>query len=307
MEIRPATRTGVKPLQAEPVFVDDEGGTALIKSAPLEMTIAESPMQLLSMAVQRGADVGTLERLADLAERFDKKKAKSEFDTAMAAFQADCPVILKTVNGAQKAYRYAPLDHIVTQVKELLKQHGFSFTLSSVCGKDTVKAIIFVKHRGGHFESSEFEVPVDTKNPMMTAPQRFGGALTFAKRYALCNAFGILTADEDNDAQGPKTKRGLADINAERAAAKRETTETAAAAKEATSAPTEKSERRRLEEKLWKELAPVRGNDKPTSWTVAEAWMQAKKILPPSLTVREASEFDLKECIAKTQIELNPE
>ena len=34
----------------------------------------------------------------------------------------------------------------------------------------------------------------------MSAQQKVGAALTFAKRYAFCNAFGIMTGDEDNDA-----------------------------------------------------------------------------------------------------------
>jgi hypothetical protein len=35
----------------------------------------------------------------------------------------------------------------------------------------------------------------------MNEPQRFASALTFAKRYAFCNAFGILTGDEDDNAE----------------------------------------------------------------------------------------------------------
>ena len=45
---------------------------------------------------------------------------------------------------------------------------------------------------------STFKVPID-KEGYMNAPQKFASALTFAKRYAFCNAFGILTGDEDDD------------------------------------------------------------------------------------------------------------
>jgi hypothetical protein len=34
----------------------------------------------------------------------------------------------------------------------------------------------------------------------MTAPQKVASALTFAKRYTLCNILGISTGDEDTDA-----------------------------------------------------------------------------------------------------------
>ena len=54
-------------------------------------------------------------------------------------------------------------------------------------------------HILGHSESSDFEVPIDTEG-YMTAPQKYASALTFAKRYSLCNALGISTGDEDTDA-----------------------------------------------------------------------------------------------------------
>ena len=41
-------------------------------------------------------------------------------------------------------------------------------------------------------------MPID-KDGFMNTPQKFASALTYAKRYAFCNAFGILTADEDDD------------------------------------------------------------------------------------------------------------
>ena len=41
----------------------------------------------------------------------------------------------------------------------------------------------------------------------MSAPQKFASAMTFAKRYAFCNAFGILTSDEDVDANGSEDEK----------------------------------------------------------------------------------------------------
>jgi len=43
------------------------------------------------------------------------------------------------------------------------------------------------------------EVPIGASNPLTTQPQLVAGASTFSKRYAFCNALGILTSDEDND------------------------------------------------------------------------------------------------------------
>jgi len=66
--------------------------------------------------------------------------------------------------------------------------------------------VIIVHHDAGHEEESSFSVPIDTES-FMNAPQKVGSARTFAMRYAYCNAFGILTSDEDDDA-------GAIEINA---------------------------------------------------------------------------------------------
>ena len=62
-----------------------------------------------------------------------------------------------------------------------------------------VKIIVTAAHVAGHKESTEFTAPVD-KDAYMTEPQKWSSAATFAKRNAFCNAFGILTGDEDTDA-----------------------------------------------------------------------------------------------------------
>jgi hypothetical protein len=49
-------------------------------------------------------------------------------------------------------------------------------------------------------------VPLGNKTQIMSDTQVTAAALTFAKRYAFCNVFGILTGDEDNEAILPKDK-----------------------------------------------------------------------------------------------------
>jgi len=159
----------------------------------------EDPIGLFRLALTEKATPEALERVYQLYQTMEKDKAKKAFDRAMADFQSECPIIVKRKAGAKNAYRYAPLDDIVAQTRDLIRKHGFSFRITAECGKD-IKAIVTITHCAGHSITSEFAVPVDSKNPMMSDPQRVGGAITFAKRYAFCNGFGILTADEDIDA-----------------------------------------------------------------------------------------------------------
>jgi ERF superfamily len=92
---------------------------------------------------------------------------------------------------------------IVAAVKPYFQRHGLSYRIDTRVEPGTpafLVATCTVHHREGHSESSEFRVPVNTSGRMNPA-QEYGSAGTYSKRYAFCNAFGILTGDEDDDGQ----------------------------------------------------------------------------------------------------------
>ena len=163
---------------------------------------------IFQLAIEKQGTAETLEKLMGIRRELNAEAAKKAFDESMAAMQSEMPIITKRKFGAKQAYKYAPLDDIVTQVQPFLHKHGFSFTVTSEVEKDWVKAICKITHAGGHSDSSEFKCPVDSRNVMMNDPQKYAGSLTFCKRYAFCNAFGILTGDEDNDG-GTKPKPNI--------------------------------------------------------------------------------------------------
>jgi hypothetical protein len=159
---------------------------------------------LLSEAVRNNVSVDVMERLFTLREKVKAEQAKQAFVEAMASFQDACPVIIKTKvvmnkDGRSERYRYAPLDSIVQQIKKPLLENGLAYNWETENKDKQIIAICTITHKLGHSESSRFEVPVDD-NQYMTSPQRYASGLTFAKRYSLCNALGISTADEDTDA-----------------------------------------------------------------------------------------------------------
>lgn len=181
---------------------------------------------LLSLAVEKGVPVDTMERMLAMRAQMKAEAARESFFRALATFQSVCPVVAKTKDvmnksGGSVRYSYAPLDSIIVQVRELLQSHGFAFRFESSTKDTTVTATCIVTHCDGHSESSCFDARIDPES-FMNVQQRYGSALTFAKRYAFLNAFGILTGDEDDDAQstkpdGPTAKR-MERIRAMRAA-----------------------------------------------------------------------------------------
>ncbi|MDE2015984.1 MAG: ERF family protein [Patescibacteria group bacterium] len=171
-----------------------------------------TPLQVISQAVLAGnVPVETMEKLMNLQERWEANKAKKEFDKSLAQFQSELPTIKKTKTVKNKdgtvRYSYAPLESIIEQTKGLLSKHGFSYRFDTKVN-GMIEVTCRLTHESGHSETSFFAVPVD-KDAYMTAPQQFASALTFAKRYTFNDIVGIMTADEDNDAQDSKNKEAM--------------------------------------------------------------------------------------------------
>lgn len=173
------------------------------KKKEVSKTDGGSVDSLITQAIQSNVSVETMEKLLNLREKVKRELAREEFVKALSRFQSDCPIIEKTKKVLSKdgsvRYQYAPLDSIINQIKTVLVSNELSYTWDTKNEDGFIISVATITHILGHSESSEFKVPID-KGGFMTEPQKYASALTFAKRYSLCNALGIATADEDTDA-----------------------------------------------------------------------------------------------------------
>jgi hypothetical protein len=174
---------------------------------------AVDPETLLAKAIEHNSSIDILERLLALRERLAAERARMEFFAALAAFQGECPIIPKrdnativTKSGAHFSYAFAPLDDIVRVTVPLLAARGLATRVEISIDAGQLCATCVVHHIGGHSEVSTFRVPIATGDRMNPA-QQVASASTYARRYAYCNALGILTGDEDDDARGSEHPR----------------------------------------------------------------------------------------------------
>ena len=154
---------------------------------------------LINQAVSSNASVDTVERLLAMRKQLRDEWAKQQFDNALASLQGEIPVIEKgqRAGSGSFTYNYAPLEFIISKVKDIIAKYGFSYTFDTA-QNGKLKVMCKVKHKAGHTEISEFELAIDT-NARMNTSQQYGAALTYGKRYAFCNAFGIVVGGEDTD------------------------------------------------------------------------------------------------------------
>jgi len=150
--------------------------------------------------------IETVERMLALHERMQAEAARRIYFDALAEFQDAAPVVEKyavipDASGREK-YRYAPLEHIVKQVGHVLRDHGFSYHFETEPDQGGVKVVCVSHHRSGHEERASVYMP-GVQVPKANAAQNAGAGITYGKRLAFCNAFGIMTAESDPDGVEP--------------------------------------------------------------------------------------------------------
>jgi len=174
-----------------------------------EMQVATvNPEMLIAKAIENNLSVESLEKLLAMRKELKEEWSREQYYQALSQFQKVCPVIKKEAkvnftskSGKNTRYNYATLDSIVSQVRDILEQYGFSYTIKTKQSEKEVTAICESHHISGHSEITEFSIPIDYE-AYMNAAQKVASALTYAKRYVFCNAYGIMTGDEDDDARG---------------------------------------------------------------------------------------------------------
>ena len=134
----------------------------------------------------------------------------------------------------------------------------------------------------------------------MSPMQSFGAAMTFAKRYAFCNAFGILTADEDRDGQGPAPKGLKAKLREAKEAAN-PAPQSPNPAPQAPNPPVEPAKpSKSLKSRLWDLL-----HEHYDTVPEAESWLRARFILRDGETLGTLSQKQLETVYEKATIELS--
>ena len=207
------TAEGETPKVTEAVVVGvDEGKgkseTVVTVHEPVPQPVQQdnSIESFISQAIAQKLPIETMEKFLAMRKEFRLEQAREAFVMSMASFQKECPVIAKTKvvknKEGKEVYKYAPLDSIVLQVKTPLGNNNLAYSFKETRSEDgkTLTAICTIRHSLGHSEDSTFTVDVGTES-FMTDTQKYGARMTFAKRYAFCNALGILTGDEDTDAR----------------------------------------------------------------------------------------------------------
>jgi hypothetical protein len=187
--------------------------TAEIVHAPNpydEAPQAITPMELMRFAIEKGTSIEQLEKLMDLNERWEAGEAKKAFQSAMAAFKAELPEILKNrtaefeskKTGSNVSYEWADLGNVCQKLIPALSKHGITHNWRTE-QKDGKVRVTCVLSKGIHSEDRATleAMPDDTgaKNPI----QAISSTVSYLERYTFTAACGVAVKGQDNDANAP--------------------------------------------------------------------------------------------------------
>lgn len=166
-----------------------------------ELTAMQTtPMQLLAVAVQGGADIDKLTKLMDLQERWEANEARKAFVVAMAKFKETPPVILKDKQVAfgKTAYKHAELAQVSAAICKCLSAVGISHRFEVDQADRGISVTCVLTHVMGHSERVTLKAPSDDSGGK-NAIQGIASTVTYLERYTLLAATGVATGDVPDD------------------------------------------------------------------------------------------------------------
>lgn len=183
---------------------NDAAKNAPAEASPSLPTPADPMLALIQQVVIGGGSIENLQLLLDMKERVDRENARKAFQAALAAAQAEIPVILKNRRNNHTSSKYADLAAIEKAVTPVITSHGISVrfhpTRSEIAGHYGVECVL--SHSAGHTETYRADVPSDgvgmSGSSNKTATHAFGSTMTYGRRYLLCMLFNISTDDDDD-------------------------------------------------------------------------------------------------------------
>ena len=149
-------------------------------------------------------DIDKMTALLAMQRDIDARAAQTEFDIAMDELNRRCEMRVGKAGiaslGSKGSYKFAKWEDLDAVVRPIMREVGLRFSFKSRTDQFGVTVTGYLHHSGGHAESTEVTLPVDTgpgRNPM----QQVGSTISYGKRYCAELLLNVVREDEDDDGQ----------------------------------------------------------------------------------------------------------
>lgn len=141
-------------------------------------------------------DIDKMERLMQMHERAEAKRAEAAFATDLAAMQTELPSIAERGDAAGR-YRFALWEDINAAIKPILSRWGFALSFRTD-HSDGIAVTGVLSHRSGHSERTTIKLPAD-KSGNKNDVQAVASSVSYGKRYTAGLLLNLTSHGEDDD------------------------------------------------------------------------------------------------------------
>ncbi len=167
-------------------------------TAELQPVAPATSTSIIADALARNVAPETLRELLAVRREWEADEARKAYFLAVSSFQRRCPIVEKGDKAHDKDY--ARLDRIWRTIRPLLTELGLAVTWQTceqrpdgICRVEGT-----LSHQLGHSTRILQDVPLPDLIRGQNKAQQMGSASTYARRYALCSALGIVTGQDDD-------------------------------------------------------------------------------------------------------------
>lgn len=174
-----------------------------------------TPMTLLEVAVKRGSDIDTIERLVKLQIEMQQQDAKVLYGQAMKRAQGAMTRVSVDATNPETHSKYASYAQLDRALRPIYSREGFalSFDTEDSPLPESVRVVCYVTHEAGFTKTHRIDMPADGKGPkggaVMTKTHATGAAATYGMRYLLKMIFNVAVGEDDNDGNGVQSSERL--------------------------------------------------------------------------------------------------
>ena len=118
---------------------------------------------------------------------------QQEYSSALVAAIGELSNVAKTAANPYFKSKYAPLEAIIDATRPILLKHGLAISQTPLFLEGTAGVETTILHASGHSTTTTLLLPLKDQSP-----QGVGGAITYARRYALAAVLGIASEDDDD-------------------------------------------------------------------------------------------------------------
>lgn len=179
---------------------------AVAKIDPVEQDSGNPILSMIERAARDpSVDIDKMERLMQMSERAEAKRAETAFNESLNLAQSEIGTVGVNKTNSQTHSSYATYEKLDIKLRPIYIRHGFALSFDTAEGApdNCIRVVCYVSHKAGHTRRYQADMPADGKgakgNDVMTKTHAAGSAMSYGMRYLLKMIFNVAVGEHDDD------------------------------------------------------------------------------------------------------------